>query len=218
MDAEFWLQRWQKNEIGFHSPTLQPALLEHWRDLDAAKGARVLVPLCGKSLDMVWLANQGFKVVGAELSEVAVEAFFAENKLNPQIKTVDSFSVRNARAFELWCGDFFALKRADVNCTAAYDRAALVAMPPEMQPRYAAKMAELMPADGQVLLVGLDYNQQEMQGPPFSIPQARVRELFEKWFDVTVLDARNGLTKSEHLAKRGITRLEEATYHLRRRA
>lgn len=218
MDAEFWLERWQKNEIGFHSATLQPALLEHWKALDLPKGARVLVPLCGKSLDMVWLANQGCKVVGAELSEVAIEAFYADNKLTPQVKTMDGFTVRNAKSFELWCGDFFALKRADINCTAAYDRAALVAMPPELQPRYAAKMAELMPAEGQVLLVGLDYNPSEMNGPPFSIPQARVHELFGKDFDVTVLDARNGLTKSEHLAKRGITRLEEATYLLRRRA
>jgi thiopurine S-methyltransferase len=91
-------------------------------------------------------------------------------------------------------------------------------MPPEMQPKYAAKLAELMPAGAPVLLIGLDYDPSEMQGPPFAIPQARVQALFEKDFDVVLLEARDGLTKAEHLKKRGVTRLEEAAYLMRRRA
>ena len=98
------------------------------------------------------------------------------------------------------------------------NRAAAVAMPPEMQPRYAAKMAELMPAGASVLLVGLDYDPKEMQGPPFNLPQARVRTLFEPSFDVTLIEAKDGLAKSDHLSKRGVTWLEEASYVLRRKA
>lgn len=217
MDSNFWLERWQKNEIGFHADAVQPALAKHWVALEVPKGARVFVPLCGKTLDMVWLEQQGFCVVGSELSALAVRDFFAERSLTPKVREDGGFEVSTAGACELWCGDFFALKKKDVNATAAYDRAALVAMPPEMQPRYAAKMAELMPKGAKVLLIGLDYDPQEMRGPPFNIPQSRVRELYGDGFDITVLDVRDGLAKSDHLKKRGITRLEEATYRLVRK-
>lgn len=217
METEFWLNRWQKNEIGFHAADVQPALAKHWAALDVPKGARVFVPLCGKSLDMIWLEQQGQNVVGSELSAIAVRDFFAERGITPDEREANGFQVSTAGACEVWCGDFFALAKEDVNATAAYDRAALVAMPPHMQPRYANKLAELLPKDAKILLVGLDYNPQEMQGPPFNIPQARVRELFENSFDVSVLDVRDGLAKSEPLKKRGITRLEEASYLLVRK-
>ena len=217
MNPTFWLERWQKNEIGFHAKVVQPALEKHWAELGVPKGARVLVPLCGKSLDMVWLAEQGFQVIGAELSELAVDAFFSERGLVPAIRNIDGLAVKSSGRYELWCGDFFALKREHVNATAAYDRAALVAMPPEMQPKYAVKVAELMPFQSPTLLISLDYNTSEMQGPPFAIPRLTVQTLFEDEFNVTLLEARDGLTKSEHLAKKGVTRLEEAAYLMRRR-
>ncbi len=217
MEPSFWLERWQKSEIGFHSKDVQPALEKHWAELGVPKSARVLVPLCGKSLDMVWLAEQGYTIVGSELSALAVDAFFDERGLTPAIRTVDGFTVKSSGAYELWCGDFFALKRDYINAAAAYDRAALVAMPPEIQPKYAEKLAELMPFQSQILLIGLDYNTSEMQGPPFAIPRIAVQTLFEDDFNVTLLEARDGMTKSEHLAKKGVTRLEEAAYLMRRR-
>lgn len=217
MDPEFWLERWQKNEIGFHASDVQPALATHWPALGLAKRARVLVPLCGKSLDMVWLEQQGFHVAGAELSQIAVRDFFAARALEAAVRSEADFEVWSAANCEIWCGDFFALKPDALNVTAAYDRAALVAMPPDMQPRYAQKMAELLPAGGKVLLVGLDYDQGEMPGPPFAIPQGRVHDLFGQQFDVTMLDVRDGMVKSEHLKARGLTRLEEASYLLVRK-
>lgn len=217
MDPKFWLERWQKSEIGFHADDVQPALVKHWSLLEVPKGARVLVPLCGKSLDMVWLEQNGFHVVGAELSAIAVRDFFLERKVAPKLREVRGFEVSSAGSCEIWCGDFFGLDARDVLATAAYDRAALVAMPPDMQQRYAAKMAELLPRGGKVLLVGLDYDPAQMQGPPFNISQDWVRDLFGKNFDVSVVDARDGLTKSEHLKKRGITWLEEASYLLVRK-
>ncbi len=217
-DPNFWLERWQNNEIGFHSEDVQPALIKHWPILQIAKGARVFVPLCGKTLDMAWLAAAGHVVVGSELSPLAVDAFFAERKLTPQMRLQPPFTIKSMARYELWCGDFFALRKNEINVSAAYDRAALVAMPPNLQPHYAAKMAELLPAGAKVLLIGLDYDPKEMQGPPFNVPKARVRDMFGKDFDVSVIDARDGLTKSEHLKKRGITWLEEASYLLVRRA
>lgn len=219
MDQDFWLKRWQVNEIGFHAADVQPALVKYWAGLEPEKGARVFVPLCGKSLDMVWLASQGFRVVGAELSEIAVDAFFTENGLEPAVRREDAFTVKSAGPFEIWCGDFFALEPAKLSVmTLAYDRAALVAMPADMQQRYADKMAALMPAGSQTLLVGLAYDQAEMKGPPFSVSRERVHELFDGAFDVSVTGVRDGLAKSDHLAKRGVSWLEEATYLLRRKA
>lgn len=217
MDHDFWLGRWQNGEIGFHQPKVQPALKAHWPRLTLQHSATVLVPLCGKSVDMTWLAEQGHRVIGSELSERAIDAFFSEQGLKPRSRTESAFVVKSAGSIEVWCGDFFALDAKGLpTIDAVYDRAALVAMPPELQPRYAQKIAELTPPGGQVLLLGLDYNPSEMSGPPFSIPEARVRELFGKHFAVAVVDKRDGLTKSEHLAKRGITRLEEATYLMTR--
>ena len=219
MNPSFWLERWQNNEIGFHQDKVQPALIKHWPGLKVAKGARVFVPLSGKSVDMEWLAAQGHHVIGAELSELAVDTFYTERKLTTNIEKIGAFTVKRSGPYEIWCGDFFALSHetfADV--TAAYDRAALVAMPPDMQARYAEKFAELMPGNSQTLLIGLDYNPSEMKGPPFAIPRDQVNTLLKDHFDVSLIEARDGLTKSEHLAKRGITRLEEASYLLRRRA
>ncbi|HMN36773.1 MAG TPA: thiopurine S-methyltransferase [Hyphomicrobium sp.] len=217
-DPSFWLERWQNNEIGFHSNDVQPALIKHWPALDVAGSARVLVPLCGKTLDMAWLAAAGHFVVGAELSPIAVDAFFSERGLTPHGRTQGAFSIKSSGPYELWCGDFFALQKSAINVAAAYDRAALVAMPPHMQPTYAAKIAELLPVGAKVLLIGLDYDPKEMQGPPFNVSQAQVHEMFQNDFEVSVIDARDGLTKSEHLKKRGITWLEEASYLLVRRA
>lgn len=217
MDPKFWLERWQKNEIGFHADAVQPALAKHWPALEVPKGARVLVPLCGKSLDMAWLAEHGAHVVGAELSAIAVRDFFAGQGLTAKVREDSGFEISNAASIEMWCGDFFALQKKDIDVSAAYDRAALVAIPPDMQPRYAAKMAELLPKGAKVLLIGLDYDPAQMQGPPFNISQARVRELFATDFGISVIEARDGLTKSEHLRKRGITWLEEASYLLVRK-
>ena len=219
MEPQFWQDRWHKGEIGFHQAEPQAALLRHWPGLNIAKGSTVFVPLCGKSVDMLWLAEQGHRIVGAELSELAVDAYFAERGLTPGVRQSGGFTVKSSGVYELWCGDFFALATNDLPPIAAtYDRAALVAMPPELQPRYSAKLAELTPAHAPALLIGLDYSPQEMEGPPFAVPQTRVRELMAPHFSVDVLEVRDGLATSEHLKKRGVTRLEEATYLLRRTA
>lgn len=217
MEPSFWLERWQNNEIGFHAEQVQAALLKHWPELGVPQGARVLVPLCGKSLDMIWLTGQGLHVAGVELSAIAVRDFFAEHAITPKVREDSGFEVSAAGAIELWCGDFFALKAREIKAEAAYDRAALVALPPSMQQRYADKMAELMPAGSKVLLISLDYNPQEMQGPPHNISQARVSELFSSHFDVTLLEALKGPPRTDHLRNRGVTWLEEASYLLVRK-
>lgn len=219
MDTEFWQKRWEAQEIGFHQKDVHPGLVKHWHALDVPKGSTVFVPLAGKSNDMAWLAGQGYRVLGAELSEIAVDAFFAERGLLPHVTETDGFKIKSVGPYALWCGDYFRLDRAHLASVAAsYDRAALVAMPSDMQPRYARKLAELAPGGSEVLLIGLDYDPSEMAGPPFPVSRARVHALFDDAFTVTLVEAREGLTKNDHLAKRGLTHLEEASYRLRRNA
>ncbi|MGY2439024.1 thiopurine S-methyltransferase [Pseudomonas sp. SDO52101_S400] len=215
MQPEFWHKKWESNQIGFHQPEVNPYLLRHWPDLTISVQARVLVPLCGKSLDLLWLAGQGHRVLGVELSERAVEDFFREQKLQPQINEEGGFKVYRAGAIELWCGDFFALSANDVaDCTALYDRAALIALPAPMRERYAAHLLSILPAGVSGLLITLDYDQQQMSGPPFAVEDAEVRRLFGGNWQVRALEEQDVLSESGKFLQAGVTRLEERVYRL----
>ena len=215
MQPEFWHKKWESNQIGFHQPEVNPYLLRHWPDLRIPVQARVLVPLCGKSLDLLWLAGQGLRVLGVELSERAVEDFFREQQLQPQINEEGGFKVYRAGAIELWCGDFFALSANDVaDCTALYDRAALIALPAPMRERYAAHLLSILPAGVSGLLITLDYDQQQMSGPPFAVEDAEVRRLFGGNWQVQALEEQDVLSESGKFLQAGVTRLEERVYRL----
>jgi len=215
---DFWRERWARNEIGFHLDVVHPGLRRHWPRLDLPAGAQVLVPLCGKSLDMTWIAGQGYRVLGVELSEKAVEAFFAEQQLEAEITQVGVFRVYRSGALEIRCGDFFALGAADVaGCRGVYDRAALIALPPPMRQRYAALLSAILPGGCQQLLVTLDYDQAEMDGPPFAVSDAEVMGLYADEWDVERLEAKEVLERNPRMRERGLTRLGEHFHRLQRR-
>lgn len=217
MHADFWLERWERNQIGFHLDTVNPYLPRHWPRLGLADNTRVLVPLCGKSLDLAWLAAQGLQVMGVELSAKAVAEFFAERHLTPAIRQQGAFSVYQAGSVELWCGDFFALSAADLaGCGGLYDRAALIAMPPAMRQQYAAKLTEIVSPGCQGLLITLDYEQQQIDGPPFAVVDGEVRDLFAGAWQLQVEEERDILSESVKFLKAGATRLEERVYRLAR--
>lgn len=218
MQADFWHQRWAANQTGFHQSQANADLQRFWPELGIGKGARVLVPLCGKSLDLVWLAEQGYRVLGVELSEKAVQEFFCEQKLTPVISQRDAFKVYVCEGIELWCGDFFALRAEDVaDCVALYDRAALVALPPAMRERYVAHLASALPAECQGLLITLDYDQAKLDGPPFSVPDEEVRRLLAEVWTLDAVQVSDVLKGSVKFEQSGVERLEERTYRLARR-
>jgi thiopurine S-methyltransferase len=204
MEPQFWLERWQRNEIGFHQPAPHKALARHWATLGLAPGARVFVPLAGKSLDMVWLAAQGHQVVGIELAAEAVRAFAAENG---PVERVD-----------LRCGDLFDLDRATLGpIDAVFDRASLVALPPPLRRRYAETLTALSPPGTRTLLVTMEYDQSEMSGPPHAVPESEVRALFGATHDIVLLERDAALDDLPRFAQRGVTSLAEACYRLTRR-
>lgn len=217
MDEGFWQRRWARNEIGFHLNDVNPYLRRHWPGLHLAAGTRVLVPLCGKSLDMAWLVQQGFAVLGVELSERAVEAFFGEQGLVANVSTEGAFKVYRAGTLEIRCGDFFSLDRSDVaGCQALYDRAALIALPAAMRGRYVEHLTSTMTAGSKGLLIALDYEQEQMSGPPFAVSDVEIHASFGSHWRVELL-GRADVLKDEgnwKFIQRGLTRLEENCYLL----
>ncbi|WP_421525794.1 thiopurine S-methyltransferase [Pseudomonas yamanorum] len=218
MEPGFWHERWARNQTGFHLPEVNPYLLRHWPGLGVASGAQVLVPLCGKSLDLVWLASVGHRVMGVELSEKAVEEFFSEQELTPQISQRGAFKVYHAGAIELWCGDFFSLDAGAVaDCRALYDRAALIALPPLMREQYAAHLNGLLAQGSRGLLITLDYEQSQKAGPPFAVSDEEVQLLLGAQWSPEVLEQQDILGQSWKFVQDGVTRLAERAYRLSRR-
>ena len=185
MKADFWHDRWQRNQIGFHKSEVHPLLLRFWPMLELSKDARVLVPLAGKSLDVGWLLEQGHAVTAVELNKLAVEAFFTEQQWLPIITHRAQHTVFQHEALEFWVGDLFALK--DENLTdfeGVYDRAALIALPPEMRADYVKTMSVLLKPGAKYLLISLEYPDDMLSGPPFAIDGQEIARLFQGSFSI----------------------------------
>lgn len=217
MQPDFWHQRWSDNQIGFHQDTPTPLLLKYWPTLGIEPGARVFVPLAGKSLDMAWFASQGYQVLGVELAQVAIEQFFAEHMLTPEVHETQYGRHYVAGPVELICGDAFGLDEAALRgCTAVFDRAALIALPPELRARYASELYARLPPGCRGLLVTLEYPQEERAGPPFAVAEHEVRALYARDWAIDLLDRRP--IPADHPGYvGGVTRLDTAVYALRRR-
>jgi thiopurine S-methyltransferase len=217
MDADFWLQRWQEGQIGFHRHDVMPLLQKHWPSLHLPEGSRVLVPLCGKSLDMHWLAAQGHQVLGVELSPLAVAQFFEEAKLDP-VRTTSAYGEHfSAGPIEIILGDAFGLDPALLaEVAGVYDRAALIALPSDLRLRYRDTVYAALPAGCQGLLITVEYPQDEKAGPPFSVAQAEVEALFAAPWRHTLLERRDILDQEPRFREEGLSALETAVYRLRR--
>jgi thiopurine S-methyltransferase len=215
MQHEFWHERWQLNQIGFHSEEINPHLQQYWPTLNIASGSRVFVPLCGKSKDVLWLLDQGYEVIGVELSPVAIQAFFDENSLSAAISQQGKFSVSEAGGLRIYCGDFFALTAHDLaGVSAVYDRASLVALPPDMRAAYATHMRQLLEPGTKTLLVAFDYPQDEMPGPPFSVQTPEVQALYDSWCGIKLLATEDILDREPRFRDRGVSRMQEHVYAL----
>lgn len=219
MQPGFWHERWQRNEIGFHQDRPHAALARHWPALGLAPASRVFVPLAGKSLDMAWLAAAGHRVVGIELSPIAVRDFFASQQLAPIIERHAALELHVAGPFELWCGDVFDLTPERLGGIAAiFDRAALVALPPELRQRYAAQLRALSGRATQMLLVTMEYEQSQMAGPPHAVLEAEVRALYGATHVIELLERNGALADFPKFAQRGVTALAEGIWRLAPRA
>jgi len=206
MDPSFWHQRWEKNEIAFHESKANPVLIKYVTELSLAKGSRVFVPLCGKTRDISWLLSKGYRVAGAELSQIAIEQLFIELGLQPEISTVGEVEQWSANRVDIFVGDIFALSRKMLGpVDTIYDRAALVAFPEDIRHRYTAHLTG-MTGKAPQLLICYDYDQTLMQGPPFSIRNEEVHRHYADHYEVTLMastDVSGGL-KGKCAAKENV--------------
>ncbi len=187
MHHDFWHNKWQKSEIGFHLPEANPLLVNHLPTLKRPHGARIFLPLCGKTLDIHWLLAQGYRVAGAELSTIAVEALFDDLKLTPALTKIGELTGYSALNIDIFNGDFFALTAEMLGAVdAVYDRAALVALPSDMRKRYAMHLAAITQTAPQ-LLVCFDYDQAQYDGPPFCVPTQEVSAHYQSFYHLNLL-------------------------------
>jgi thiopurine S-methyltransferase len=208
MDPAYWIKRWQEGQTGFHQTEVHPALTKYGDRLGEA--GRVLVPLCGKSNDMTWLSRAGHSVVGIEVAGEAVHAYFEGRGMTAMRSTESGLDRWDGGGVSIWQADFFAVTPELLGpITAAYDRAALIAMSPETQERYAAHLVTLVGPGNPILMVGLEYDQSQAPGPPFAITDVDVRRLFGATCDVEVLERQDVLEESPRHKARGITSLHE---------
>ncbi|ADE11382.1 thiopurine S-methyltransferase [Sideroxydans lithotrophicus] len=215
MKKDFWLERWERAETGFHQNEINPYLQRHWQELHHAQGGEVFVPLCGKSLDMIWLREQGCSPLGVEISPIAVQSFYKENGYSPELVAGNKFERYEAGGIKILCGDFFDLGKKELaNVRAVYDRASLVALPPEMRERYAQHLASILSAGTQILLITFDYPQAEMSGPPFAVSIEEVESLYRDRAEIRLLAHHDVLAQTPRFKERGLSRLHENIFLL----
>ncbi|MGR5145577.1 thiopurine S-methyltransferase [Photobacterium alginatilyticum] len=209
MDTEFWHSRWAENRIGFHLSDINPVLTKYWPRLNTTRSDTVLVPMCGKSVDLAWLAQKHDNVVGIELSDIAVRAFFSEHFYTPMVTSIgNGQTLYEFDEITIHCGDFFATRVEPVDVV--YDRAALIAMPENMRKMYTEHLLSMVKAGGRILLVTVDYPQPEMDGPPFSVTKDEVEQLFAGC-KITHLD-RDDADESHPRRQRGLSRFAEEVW------
>jgi thiopurine S-methyltransferase len=217
LQPEFWHDRWRTGQIGFHQSAVDRHLKRYWPDLGLADNGRVFVPLCGKSLDLLWLCEQGHSVTGVEISTVALESFCMEHGVPAKRQILEDFDVYEATRLQLFRGDFFALTPELVGpIFAVFDRAALISWIPELRAPYVKHMTALTNPGTQTLLITMEYPQQEMKGPPFSVDAEEVHRLFSQHHEIRPLARQDVLANEHRLRSRGVTQLHEACYRLTR--
>lgn len=190
MEANFWHEKWRKKEIGFHEPSVNPILVRNLDRFQLDEGARLFVPLCGKTKDIAWLLSQGFRVAGAELSEVAIEELFEELGVIPKIERHVNFSHFSVERLDIYVGDIFALNTLVLGAVdAVYDRAAMVALPSAMRTRYAQHLRKITRNKPQ-LLVCFEYEQTRLAGPPFAVSEDEVRAHYGAHYELSILQAK----------------------------
>ena len=217
MEHEFWHQRWARGEIGFHEGSVNQYLHDHWPELAGSDTGTVLVPLCGKSHDMWWLNDRGHPVIGVELSDVACKDFFEEAGEKALVHPGEPFTTFRHDDLELWCGDFFQLVPDDLrHVRQVYDRAALIALPPQMRQDYVRHLTAVIPDGTRILLITLDYDT-DIKGPPFNVSREEVQALYGEDYNIEHILTNTLPRDHPFTRRRGLDAAQESVFRLVRR-
>ncbi len=210
MDPSFWHQKWGKNEIAFHESEANPLLVKYFKELSLAKGKRVFLPLCGKTLDIPWLLSNGYRVAGAELSKIAIEQLFLGLGVEPKISAIGEMNHYSAENIDIFVGDIFHLSDKILGpVDAIYDRAALVALPETMRNRYTTHLMKITDKAPQ-LLICYEYDQSLVEGPPISISNEEVNLHYKDHYKLNPIESKSiiGGLKGKTTAKENVWLLQ----------
>ena len=210
-----WLEFWENNEINWHSDVVTQELEEYLGLLKLEPGDKVFFPLCGKSLDMIYILNQGFSIIGVELSEIGIKQFFHENKLDFTITSVGGFDLYSAKNIEIYCGDFFSLTSKHLyGVKAIFDRKSLIALDMNLRQKYVKHLNDIISLGVRMLLITLHYPQHQMSGPPFSVDKSEVESLFSMAFNYQELKSFEDIENGSKLVRSGVDYIKNAAYCL----
>ena len=210
MQHDFWHDKWQNNNIGFHQDQPHALLTQYFRSLDLKPHARIFVPLCGKSLDISWLINQGYQIVGIDLSPIAIQDLISNLGLSFKEAQSGELTHYQHPQIELFVGDFFQLTAQQLgDVDAVYDRAALIALPPQMRSQYTQHLLDITKQAPQ-LLISLEYDQNLLKGPPFSVPKDELTKHYAEHYNFELL-----ATATENLRNKATA--NESIWHLSRK-
>ena len=211
---DFWAR--QQNP-GFHEASVNHYLEAYLPGFQLQSGDTVFLPLCGKAVDMLWLQQQGFQVIGVELSEVAVRAFFDESGLDYEVEKLGELTLYRGEGISLYQGNFIHLNAAQLSaCKLVYDRAAIVAIEGENRQLYSQRMLKIIPPDIPMLVIALRYDQDRMQGPPFSVPNHEIEDLYGAHFRVRVLEDQERIEAEPRWRGKGLDSFRESALRLDR--
>ncbi|MGR6873286.1 thiopurine S-methyltransferase [Pseudomonas sp. HK3] len=215
MNAQFWLNKWQKNEIGFHLPKPHPWLVALWPEINAQTSVlHVFLPLCGKTCDVDFFLAQGRAVTANELSEDAVKAIYERLAIKPQVSNWAGGKRYHAKNLTIYAGDFFQLTPSElINVDWVYDRAALIALPATMRSQYTRHLMQLCPK-AQQCLITLDYQQDLMSGPPFALSYEEVKQHYAATHSINELKSANIIEHEPRFAQNGLPELFQRVYQL----
>ena len=210
-----WHSYWVRDKPGFHEGQVNAYLQRYLPLFNLAPGDTIFMPLCGKAVDILWLAQQGYRVIGVEFSAVAIEAFFAESKLSYEKSTSEHFSCYQSSNITLYQGDFMHLQKQQLaDCRLIYDRASIVAIESFNRAAYVEQLLNINPKSVPILLVTLDYDQNVMQGPPFSVPVSEISALFRTSYRVELLESREQIDERPGWRAKGLNSLLESALRL----
>jgi len=217
MEISYWQSRWHKNNTGWHMDDIYPLLTKLWPRLSIKPDTNVLVPLCGKSLDLHWLTDRGHHVTGVEVSRKALRKVMDRHSGDFTEDASHGFTIYHSELLELWEGDFLKLPANEIpKPDIIYDKAAIVALPPERRELYARKLLECCGKHTQILLQTFEYNQEEMNGPPFSVTEEELNQLLGKHFEFTLMHEQSKMDELSKFQRRGLSSyLIEKVYHLK---
>ncbi len=212
-----WISRWETNRIGWHAEQVNRHLVKYLDRFNLTTGETIFVPLCGKTNDMLFLLEQDIKVIGVELSDIAIKQFFSENKLDYALSKVDNFALYESAGIKLYCGDFFDLESNHLeNVRAVYDRASLIALNEDLRQKYVKHLSDIIDFDARILLLTLNYPQHQRSGPPFAVSKKEVDQLFNGSFDFQELYCIDDIENEPMFQNLGVDFVEKAVYLLQK--